>query len=320
MILSIIIPIYNVEQYVEKCIRSCENQNLPKDQYEIICINDGSPDNSLNIVESLASQYSNIVVISQNNRGLSAARNTGIDCAKGEYVWFVDSDDWIEENCLFELSHYMTGVEVISINSLYYNYTDGNQKVHILHQNANNGRYLTTHRYVVMAQLYIYRRDIFKKYNYYFKVGILHEDTNLNPRLLYLVESIKCCEKPYYHYLQRCNSITSKFNPKKIDDLLDTFSVLWEFGQNNVLPCDRKLWYRQCLPSCVAEILYLSKQSADVIMRNRVKSYVNGHKECSYVLRLSDSLGLKFLGLLSLILGGNLYLAYSLLYRIRYRK
>ena len=98
MILSIIIPVYNVEKYVEKCIRSCENQDIPKENYEVIVVNDGSPDGSLAIVERLANEFSNIKVINQENKGLSMARNTGLEAAKGEYVWFVDSDDWIEEN------------------------------------------------------------------------------------------------------------------------------------------------------------------------------------------------------------------------------
>lgn len=95
---------YNVEKFLAKCILSCENQDISKNEYEIICVNDGSPDNSFQIAETLALQYPNIKVISQPNRGLSAARNTGICCAQGDYIFFVDSDDWIEEKILKKIS------------------------------------------------------------------------------------------------------------------------------------------------------------------------------------------------------------------------
>lgn len=94
--LSIIIPVYNVELYIEKCLQSCLSQDIPYDEYEIIVVNDGSPDGSLAIAESIAKTTTNMTIISQKNGGLSAARNTGMSVAKGEYIWFVDSDDWIE--------------------------------------------------------------------------------------------------------------------------------------------------------------------------------------------------------------------------------
>ena len=103
MILSIIIPVYNVEPFVEKCIRSCEAQDASKDDYEIVVVNDGSKDNSVDVVNRVANEFENIRVLSQPNAGLSAARNTGMREAKGEYYMFVDSDDWIAENCLTKL-------------------------------------------------------------------------------------------------------------------------------------------------------------------------------------------------------------------------
>ncbi|MDH6314239.1 glycosyltransferase involved in cell wall biosynthesis [Parabacteroides sp. PFB2-10] len=103
MHLSLIIPVYNVEAYLEECLDSCLEQDIPHSDYEIIAINDGSPDGSLAILERYAAKYPNITVLSQENRGLSATRNRGIEVAKGEYIWFIDSDDWIEKNCLSSL-------------------------------------------------------------------------------------------------------------------------------------------------------------------------------------------------------------------------
>lgn len=98
--LSIIIPIYNVEKYVGICLDSVLEQDIKHDEYEIICINDGSTDGSLQILQNYAAKYSNIVVIDKQNEGVSATRNLGIEKAQGEYIWFIDADDWIAKNCL----------------------------------------------------------------------------------------------------------------------------------------------------------------------------------------------------------------------------
>lgn len=100
--LSIIIPMYNVEPHVERCLRSLENQDIPRDEYEIICINDGSPDNCREVVERLQNEYDNIILINQENQGVSMARNKGMDRASGKYLTMVDPDDYLESNVLKE--------------------------------------------------------------------------------------------------------------------------------------------------------------------------------------------------------------------------
>ena len=96
--LSIIVPMYNVEPYVERCIRSLEDQDIPKGDYEIICINDGSPDNSREVVLYLQKEFNNIILIDQENQGVSMARNNGIDMASGKYLLMVDPDDYVKAN------------------------------------------------------------------------------------------------------------------------------------------------------------------------------------------------------------------------------
>lgn len=100
MFLSFIVPVYNVEQYLDECLRSLVNQDIPPDDYEIICINDGSTDGSLKTLQSYAQRHQNIRVIDKVNEGVSVARNVGLDKARGEYIWMVDSDDFIAANCL----------------------------------------------------------------------------------------------------------------------------------------------------------------------------------------------------------------------------
>lgn len=103
MILSIIIPVFNGEKYLEDCLYSCIAQNEPLDTYEIICVNDGSIDNSAEIINDFKNKYSNIRLFNQSQGGVSKARNLGLKNAQGDYVWFVDADDFIEENILKDI-------------------------------------------------------------------------------------------------------------------------------------------------------------------------------------------------------------------------
>ena len=104
-IISVIIPVYNVENYIEKCLNSIVNQTY--NNLEIIIIDDGSTDNSIAIAEKIAENDKRIRIISQVNQGVSSARNLGLDNASGEYILFIDSDDWLDlETCKIATRHY----------------------------------------------------------------------------------------------------------------------------------------------------------------------------------------------------------------------
>ena len=110
MKLSIIIPVYKVERYVRQTILSVINQDHSLfNQSEVIIVNDGTPDKSIEVIQDLIDEYSNIKLINQQNQGLSMARNNGLAVAEGDYVWFVDSDDWLAEYALNDLFHYLDG-------------------------------------------------------------------------------------------------------------------------------------------------------------------------------------------------------------------
>lgn len=100
MFLSFIVPVYNVEQYVGECLDSLLDQDIPREDYEIICINDGSTDESLAVLRQYADRHTNIRVIDKPNGGVASARNAGFDAARGEYIWYFDSDDLCVPNCL----------------------------------------------------------------------------------------------------------------------------------------------------------------------------------------------------------------------------
>lgn len=224
MILSIIIPVYNVEKYVEKCIRSCENQDIPKEDYELIVVNDGSPDGSLAIVERLAKEYSNIKVVSQENQGLSAARNTGLECARGEYVWFVDSDDWIEENCLKEMTEKLVDdIDILQIQCKRA-YEDGSTKVPAQKflDGMYSGKEVTELGGLAdPAPFSILRSKFLKENDFKFFPGIYHEDAELKSRMVYTAKKVAFHKPPIYYYLQRTSgSIMTAPKPKRSSDLL----------------------------------------------------------------------------------------------------
>ena len=106
-LLSIIVPVYGVEKYLRECLDSFFEQNVPETDYEVICVDDGSPDRCGEILDESALRHKNLSVVHQQNAGVSAARNRGLDLAGGKYVWFVDSDDFIAANVLGEITAFL---------------------------------------------------------------------------------------------------------------------------------------------------------------------------------------------------------------------
>lgn len=100
MFLSFIVPVYNAEKYLGECLDSLLKQDIEKDDYEIICVNDGSKDGSLALLRDYVAKYPNVVILDKENGGVVSARNAGMKIARGEYIWFVDSDDFIKDNIL----------------------------------------------------------------------------------------------------------------------------------------------------------------------------------------------------------------------------
>ena len=117
MFLSIIIPVYNCEEYLEDCLQSCLCQDLSADEYEILCINDGSTDSSGEILQKYNDKYSHVILFTQENKGVSAARNVGLDNAQGEYIMFIDGDDFIRKSILVSLKKMIekTGCDRLTI-------------------------------------------------------------------------------------------------------------------------------------------------------------------------------------------------------------
>ncbi|MCH5327991.1 MAG: glycosyltransferase [Coprobacter sp.] len=234
--LSIIIPVYNVEKYVGRCLDSCLTQGLSSDDYEIIVVNDGSPDNAVAVVEKYRRHHSHIRLVNRVNGGLSAARNTGLDEAEGEYVWFVDSDDRIEEHCAGMLVEQARKdrLDVLCFN-LKIEYPDGMTKDFYVHCDSNRTIYsgqdfISSVSMPPAAWIALYRRDFLISNNLRFYEGILHEDQEFTPRTYCLAERIAYVDCPLYYYYQREGGIMkSNRNTQRCRDLLAVADSLYAF-------------------------------------------------------------------------------------------
>lgn len=226
MKLSIILPTFKVEKYIARCINSCLNQNIPHDEYEIIVVNDGSPDRSGNIAAEFAMQYNNIRIIDRENGGLSAARNTGLKVAKGEYVWFLDPDDWIDNNCLLQL---LDRLDCDNLDALWISWRrideSGTQLEQFKDVRRSDSENIMTGiefmqnvlLFCTFAWSFIFRRSAIQDSS--FKEGITFEDIEFIPRTLIRIERIAYANYVVHNYLWRQDSITNIYNPKKIADL-----------------------------------------------------------------------------------------------------
>ncbi len=242
--LSIIIPVYNVEKYVAKCIESCINQNFSSVDYEIIIINDGSTDKSLEIVNVIAEKQDNITVFSQKNRGLSLARNKGLELAQGEYIWFIDSDDWIEANCLASIIETLIDVDVLAMGYVEaYDDTTKNNIVFSSNILGNTGIDLLRSSYIIPAQFYIYSFKFLKENNLFFEGGVFHEDFEFTPRMLYFSKKLLVYNKQIYFFYKRPGSITTSVNPKKSFDLIKIALNLISFEKKNVKQADKYIFH-----------------------------------------------------------------------------
>lgn len=236
MFVSIIIPVYNVELYLKDCLDSFLNQSFA--DWEAICVNDGSTDSSAAILEEYAEKDSRFKIISQPNGGLSAARNTGLKAVKGEYVLFLDSDDWLELNALEVLSKNINGEDLLCFSGRrfieetnLYNPADVlAEKSYETGMDYYNENALQHRDFAfVCVVLRIYNKEFLLKNNLFFKEGIFHEDNLFTPVVCYHAHKVKQISDCLYDYRVRSNSITTTGNDKRQRDLLGTANELASF-------------------------------------------------------------------------------------------
>lgn len=205
MKISLIVPVYNVSNYLRKCLESIINQTYKN--IEIIIINDGSIDNSYDICLEYKEKDKRIKLINQENMGLSEARNTGLKYATGDYIWFIDSDDYIELNSIELLITYLKKYDIVVFN--YSNVKDNSiTKIKSFYDyNQIEVKYLLSH---CNAWNKIFKKDILE--NELFPKGHIYEDLYLIPTLILKTKKIKFLDEYLYNYVYRNNSIKNTKN------------------------------------------------------------------------------------------------------------
>lgn len=233
MILSIIIPIYKVEKYLEKCLKSVLVNNESRTELEIIVVDDGSPDKSFEIAKNLLAEVPNARIIQQQNQGLGGARNTGIENATGEYVWFIDSDDWISSDSLSILNRAIDKYERPDL--LMFRAADVVNDKEIVRQapfvdSISTGLDIFCRGSLIScAPFQIIKRKILIENNIQFIPGIYHEDTEFMPRLAYYSKTVAQIDDVLYFVRQNPASITRSINPKKAFDMIEVCKRLSTF-------------------------------------------------------------------------------------------
>ena len=291
MKLSIIIPIYKVEAYLRKCVDSVLNQDLPSSEYEIILVDDGSPDGCPAICDEYArlmnervNELTNerIKVIHRKNGGLSAARNSGIEMAQGEYIMFVDSDDYIEPNVLGGL---MAQVERDSLDVLRFDFRNVNERYEEFHPNKDPKRDVDYSTEVVdgatflnerlgpmcYAVMFVIKRSLLVTNEgmneltneCIFTPGIYFEDTDWTPRMLMKAKRVASTPIVVYNYLWRTGSITLPTDPIKRKKVLeDKIRLIRGFKEQSKLVKD-PIWFTWMTSSTAMGVLgMLSKMTS----------------------------------------------------------
>ena len=234
--LSIIVPVYNVESYIRPCIESIFTQGLNTNDFELILINDGTQDNSFAQISDILQDNSNVFVIEQSNQGLSAARNTGMKYAKGEYILFVDSDDLLAPYTLPSLIISAIDSRADILIADYQSMTDGeiSKRLPVEQlQGDSEAKYGSDIflEFLELRECYVwrtlYRRDFLERNNLSFIKGIYFEDIVFTTNCYLKAAHAVRVHKVFYIYRQRSDSIVSTINKKKIFDLNFSIAQLW---------------------------------------------------------------------------------------------
>lgn len=243
MRISLIIAAYNVENFIEKCVLSCCNQRLDKSLFEIVIVNDGSIDGTLLVLKRLKKKYENIIIVDQKNSGLGAARNAGIKQAKGDFVWFIDGDDYIEENIL---SGILNKVDKKNLDAVVLNYNVVDYQYINISAEANE--VLMAKEIITGSEFYrdnyaksyscifIFKKYLFNNFQVRFQERINMQDSEILPKLMLYIQRISFFNKICYYYVQHANSFTNSTNGEKrlkyFESIIEVNDSLEKFSQN----------------------------------------------------------------------------------------
>lgn len=249
MLFSVIIPVYNVEAYLEECVNSVIAQTYK--EMEIILVDDGSSDSSGSLCDELSKLDNRIRVIHKKNGGLSDARNAGLKVSNGDYVLFLDSDDYWNGDFLFDIANKIRKnpkLDFITADGYVGIFPQGKRIPNLCHFQEDSFVYQNGEKFLEFVFTYkskehvdwgwsawrnIYRAALLKENNLYFKIGIINEDAEWTPRVILASKHFDFYEKPYYMYrLSRPGSITKISTAKTVLDYLETVNNWIDYSDN----------------------------------------------------------------------------------------
>jgi len=281
MKISVIVPVYNTSDYLVKCLDSLVNQTL--DELEIIVVNDGSTDNSQEIIDDYASQYSNIKAFQKPNGGLSDARNFGIEKAKGEFIGFVDSDDFVDEK-MFEIMYGLAkkhDSEIVfcdleKVNENGEAFRDLPQSPQLPEKINLEEDFTIFGEMSCFACNKIFKSELFEQDK--FIRGIHFEDIELIPKLILKSKVIAKINEPFYKYFERQNSITRSHTEKGLDMFTAVENVKNAFEQSEYSHYKNELerfLILQAFYSFVAYTAYVKDNSLKKTMLDQLSAKMN---------------------------------------------
>lgn len=291
-LISVIVPIYNVEKYIHRCIESIINQTYKN--IEIILVDDGSPDQCPLICDEYVNKDSRIKVIHKENGGLSDARNAGIKIAKGEYYCFVDSDDYIKETMIEDLLMIALESKVkLVISNIMVIDESGDRVFHKEESPVLNGIfktidllpkiYQTLGWYYIVVWNKLYHKSLFE--DIYFPFGKIHEDEYIVAQIMWKAQKIACINKEEYIYIyQRSGGIMASRQIKSQYDWLEALYLRFKF-------CAR-----------INELAYIAKETRAVYFRelnnlllnNQLKRLLSKKQKSTVISQYSDMEGKTF--------------------------
>lgn len=253
--LSVIVPVYNVEKYLCDCLQSLVLQTIPFD--EIILVDDGSTDNGKTICEDYCHNYKNIILVRQENKGLSAARNVGMECAKGKYILFIDSDDFItlDTSEILRGKLYKTDLDVLYFNAdVKYDIKITEAKYSYVRDIMLCGYIMSGIEYlirsfpenhIVSSCMAAYKKEFLQKNNIFFPEGIYYEDNVFQLKVVVNAKQVECISNQFYIRRYRENSImTSAMTEKKCKSLIKVQLLIWDYIDEYVKISKYKIFFR----------------------------------------------------------------------------
>lgn len=284
-LISVIVPVYRVEEYLERCVKSILSQTYKN--LEVILVDDGSPDQCPAICDACAEKDARVKVIHQENKGLSGARNAGIDAASGEYLAFVDSDDYVSPHFIEELYQLLQDTGC-AIGQCRFSYVKGDGLVE-----EGDSAFCIYRGESLMEQLYgpeekatcfvvawnkLYRAELFKETGIRYPEGRIHEDEATTYRLFHEAKKLAFLDRALYgYYTENGGSITSVFSAKRLQWLTaheERIAFFKKNGYEKLLPAA----YRKLCDACITFYFRCTEQVKDAEelkkeLRKRLETY-----------------------------------------------